>query len=152
MTVFSGSHPLRGFMLALAAGVVFQCLNVSVKQLVHELPAMQVAWMRWIAGLLCIGPFMLMRGSAPLNTGAVRLHGLRAVLHASGYALWYSAVGLIPLATTAALGFTGFSQVFALQPHRARSWLIKPAEQMQQRALARTTGADNGHRLTSADF
>ena len=107
MSLFSGSHPLRGFLLALAAGVVFQCLNVTVKQLVHELPAMQVAWMRWIAGLMCIGPFMLMRGSAPLNTGALRLHGLRATLHASGYALWYYAVGMIPVATTAALGFTG---------------------------------------------
>ncbi len=40
MSLFSGSHPLRGFLLALAAGVVFQCLNVTVKQLVHALPAM----------------------------------------------------------------------------------------------------------------
>jgi len=107
MTSILASRTLRGFLLALAAGVVFQCLNVTVKQLVHELPAMQVAWMRWLAGLLCIGPYVLARESAGTHTGNLRLHGLRSLLHAGGYALWYSAVGLIPLATTAALSFTG---------------------------------------------
>jgi drug/metabolite transporter (DMT)-like permease len=107
MTSILASRTLRGFVLALAAGVVFQCLNVTVKQLVHELPAMQVAWMCWLAGLLCIGPYVLARESAGTHTGNLRLHGLRALLHATGYALWYSAVGLIPLATTAALSFTG---------------------------------------------
>ncbi len=106
MTPTLASRSLRGFVLALAAGVVFQCLNVSVKQLVHELPALQVAWMRWLAGIVCIAPFALARGFAGTHTGDLRLHGLRALLHGSGYALWYSAVGLIPLATTAALSFT----------------------------------------------
>ena len=36
----------RGFLLAFLAGVIFQCLNVTVKLLTHELPPMQVAWMR----------------------------------------------------------------------------------------------------------
>ena len=43
-------------------------------------------------------------GNAAAN--ATGLAFLRALLHGSGYALWYSAVGLIPLATTAALSFT----------------------------------------------
>ena len=38
----------RGFLFALLAGVIFQCLNVTVKLLTHELPPMQVAWLRWI--------------------------------------------------------------------------------------------------------
>lgn len=102
----NASRALRGFLLALAAGVVFQCLNVTVKQLVHQLPAMQVAWMRWIAGILCIGPFVLAGGLGGVRTKDLRLHGLRAIFHASGYALWYPAVAMIPLATTAALSFT----------------------------------------------
>jgi len=96
----------RGFLLALAAGVAFQCLNVTVKSLVHELPPMQAASMRWIAGILCIAPFAF-GGRDAIHTRDLRLHGLRAIFHSSGYALWYSAVGLIPLATTAALSFTG---------------------------------------------
>jgi drug/metabolite transporter (DMT)-like permease len=87
--------------------VIFQCLNVTVKQLTHELPPLQVAWMRWITGILCIAPFALASGLGAARTSELHLHGLRALLHGGGYALWYSAVGLIPLATTAALSFTG---------------------------------------------
>jgi len=107
MTNPLSARTTRGLLLALAAGVAFQCLNVTVKALVHELPPMQVASMRWIAGILCIAPFAFAAGPGAIHTRDLRLHGLRAIFHSSGYALWYSAVGLIPLATTAALSFTG---------------------------------------------
>ena len=106
MTNLAASRATRGFLLALAAGLVFQCLNVAVKTLVHELHPMQAAWMRWITGIVCIAPFAL-AGRSAIHTRDLKLHGLRAIFHSSGYALWYSAVGLIPLATTAALSFTG---------------------------------------------
>ena len=107
MTDAIRSRATRGFLLALAAGLVFQCLNVLVKQLVHELHPMQAAWMRWIAGILCIAPFALAAGRGAIHTRDLKLHGLRSIFHSSGYALWYFGVGLIPLATTAALSFTG---------------------------------------------
>jgi drug/metabolite transporter (DMT)-like permease len=107
MTAPIASRAARGLLLAVAAGVVFQCLNVAVKALVHELPPMQAAWMRWLTGMGCIAPFALAAGRRAIHTRDLRLHGLRAIFHSSGYALWYSAVGLIPLATTAALSFTG---------------------------------------------
>ena len=97
----------QGFLFALLAGVIFQCLNVTVKLLTHELPPIQVAWLRWITGILCIAPFALASGLGGIRTHDLRLHGLRALFHSGGYALWYSAVALIPLATTAALSFTG---------------------------------------------
>ena len=107
MTNAASSRAARGFLLALLAGIVFQCLNVAVKALVLELPPMQAAWMRWIAGIFCITPFALAAGRGAIHTRDLKLHGLRSIFHSSGYALWYSAVGLIPLATTAALSFTG---------------------------------------------
>ena|SRR5688572_1600449 len=107
MTNAIASRAARGFLIFVLAGVVFQCLNVTVKALVHELPPMQVAWMRWIMGIVCIAPFALAAGPGAIHTRDLRLHGLRALFHSSGYALWYPAVGLIPLATTAALSFTG---------------------------------------------
>jgi len=107
MTDAIRSRGARGFLFALAAGLAFQCLNVTVKALVLELPPMQAAWMRWLAGIVCITPFALAAGPGAIHTRDLRLHGLRAIFHSSGYALWYSAVGLIPLATTAALSFTG---------------------------------------------
>lgn len=107
MPALSASRAARGFALAVLAGIIFQGLNASVKVLVLELPPLQVAWLRWIAGILWIAPFALARGFGGLRTGDLRLHALRGVFHGGGYALWYSAVGLVPLATTAALSFTG---------------------------------------------
>jgi drug/metabolite transporter (DMT)-like permease len=117
----------KGFALAIAAGVVFQLLNMTVKQLAHDLPPMQVAWMRWLAGVLWIAPFALAAGG--LRTRDLRLHSLRAMFHGGGYALWYTAVGLIPLATTAALSFTGplfvtiGAALFLGETVRLRRWL-----------------------------
>lgn len=105
MTTGLSQRAVRGFLLALAAGLAFQCLNVTIKAMVADLPPMQVAWMRWLTGILCIAPFAL--AARAIHTRDLRLHGLRAIFHGGGYALWYSGVGLIPLATTAALSFTG---------------------------------------------
>ena len=107
MTDAVASRTARGLLFALGAGVVFQCLNVAVKALVLELPPMQAAWMRWISGIVFITPFALAAGPGAIHTRDLKLHGLRSIFHSSGYALWYSGVGLIPLATTAALSFTG---------------------------------------------
>jgi drug/metabolite transporter (DMT)-like permease len=101
------SRAARGFLLALVAGLLFQCLNVTIKSLTLELPPMLVAWGRWITGILVIAPFMLRSGFAGLRTKDLKLHGFRAIFHTGGYAFWYSGVALIPLATTAALSFTG---------------------------------------------
>ncbi|MEN9629344.1 MAG: hypothetical protein RJA10_2571 [Pseudomonadota bacterium] len=101
------SRAARGFLYALAAGLLFQCLNVTIKSLTHELPPLLVAWGRWITGILVIAPFVLRAGLAGARTQDLKLHGFRAVFHTAGYALWYSGVALIPLATTAALSFTG---------------------------------------------
>jgi drug/metabolite transporter (DMT)-like permease len=97
----------RGFLFAILAGLVFQGLNASVKLLVVELPPLQVALMRWITGILWIAPFALAQGFGGLRTQDLKLHGLRSLFHAGGYGLWYTALGSITLATTAALSFTG---------------------------------------------
>lgn len=101
------SRVARGFVVAILAGVVFQFLNVSVKQLAHELPPLFVAWGRWAAGLALIGAFLLWRvGPAGMTTRDLKLHGFRAFFHTTGYGLWYEAIVWLPLATAAALGFT----------------------------------------------
>lgn len=94
-------------LLVVLAGLAVQCLNASVKLLVAELPPIQVALMRWITGILWIAPFALAQGFGGLRTEDLKLHGLRSQFHAGGYALWYTALGSITLATTAALAFTG---------------------------------------------
>lgn len=97
----------RGFLFAILARLVFQGLNASVKLLVEELPPLQVALMRWITGILWIAPFALAQGFGGLRTQDLKLHGLRSLFHAGGYALWYTALGSVTLATAAALSFSG---------------------------------------------
>jgi drug/metabolite transporter (DMT)-like permease len=72
------------------------------------MPPLFVAWGRWMAGIALLAPFLIWRvGVAGLATRDLELHCLRGLFHTSGYALWYEAVSLLPLATMAAVGFTG---------------------------------------------
>ncbi len=102
------SRVARGYFLAILSGIFFTFLNGSVKELVTELPPLFVAWGRWIGGIVLIAPYMLWRaGIAGMRTQDFKLHAFRGLFHTSGYGLWYEAVVWLPLATVAALGFTG---------------------------------------------
>ena len=102
------SRTVRGFVLAVVSGIFFNFLNGSVKELASEMPPLFVAWGRWIAGLAVITPWLLWRaGFAGLRTQDLKLHSFRGLFHTTGYGLWYEAVVWLPLATMAALGFTG---------------------------------------------
>jgi drug/metabolite transporter (DMT)-like permease len=102
------SRTVRGFVLAVVSGIFFNFLNGSVKELASAMPPLYVAWGRWVAGLALIAPWLLWRvGAGGMRTYDLRLHGFRALFHTTGYGLWYEAVVWLPLATMAALGFTG---------------------------------------------
>ncbi len=102
------SRTVRGFVLAVISGIFFTFLNASVKELASEMPPLFVAWGRWVAGVALIAPYLLWRsGLAGMRTRDLKLHCFRGIFHTSGYGLWYEAVVWLPLATIAALGFTG---------------------------------------------
>ncbi len=124
------SSTARGMVLAVIAGIFFQCLNATIKLLVADLPPLYVAWGRWTAGLLMIAPVLLLgAGRKAVRTDQLHLHGLRAVFHTGGYVLWYLAVAMIPLAEAAALGFSGpifvaiGAVLFLGETVRARRWI-----------------------------
>jgi drug/metabolite transporter (DMT)-like permease len=102
------SRVARGFVLAVVSGLFFNFLNAAAKELVSDMPPLLVSWGRWIAGIAFIAPYMLWRvGLRGMRTRDLKLHCLRGVFHTPGYGLWYEAVVWLPLATMAALGFTG---------------------------------------------
>lgn len=102
------SRVARGFFLAVVAGLFFNFLNASAKELASEMPPLFVSWGRWLAGIALIAPYMLWRtGPSGMRTRDFKLHCLRGLFHTPGYGLWYEAVAWLPLATIAALGFTG---------------------------------------------
>jgi drug/metabolite transporter (DMT)-like permease len=98
----------RGFVLAVISGLFFTGLNASVKELASEMPPLFVAWGRWVASVALIAPYLWWRvGLQAMHTRDMKLHVLRGLFHTPGYGLWYEAVAWLPLATMAALGFTG---------------------------------------------
>ncbi len=102
------SRVARGFFLAIVAGLFFNFLNGAVKELATDMPPLYVAWGRWIGGIVLIAPYLLWRvGLDGMRTRDLKLHCLRGLFHTPGYGLWYEAVVWLPLATMAALGFTG---------------------------------------------
>lgn len=124
------SRIARGFTIAVISGLFFTGLNASVKELTTELPPQFVSWGRWLAGLALIAPVLLWRsGVAGLATQSLKMHVFRGLFHFGGYALWYEAVAWLPLATMAALGFTGpifvtlGAVLFLGEKVRARRWV-----------------------------
>jgi drug/metabolite transporter (DMT)-like permease len=102
------SRVMRGYLVAVVSGLFFTLLNASVKELTDGLPPLFVSWGRWVAGIALMTPIMLWQGGvAGLATRDLRLHCFRGLFHAGGYALWYEAVAWLPLASMAAIGFTG---------------------------------------------
>ena len=85
-----------------------RAFGVAAKELVSDMPPLLVSWGRWLAGIAFIAPYMLWRaGPSGMRTRDLKLHCLRGLFHTPGYGLWYEAVVWLPLATMAALGFTG---------------------------------------------
>jgi drug/metabolite transporter (DMT)-like permease len=124
------SRVARGFTIAVISGFFFTALNASVKELAQEMPPLLVSWGRWLAGIAVIAPIMLWHaGIAGLATHSLRMHIFRGLFHFGGYALWYEAVAWLPLATMAALGFTGpifvtlGAVLFLGEKVRARRWI-----------------------------
>lgn len=102
------SRVTRGFLLAVVSGFLFTGLNVAVKELASEMPPLFVAWGRWVSGVTLIGAYLVARvGLRGTRTQDMKLHCFRGLFHTTGYGLWYEAVVWLPLATMAALGFTG---------------------------------------------
>ena len=120
----------RGFAVAVISGFFFTGLNASVKELAQEMPPLLVSWGRWLAGITAILPIVLWQeGITGLGTRSLRMHAFRGLFHIGGYALWYEAVVWLPLATMAALGFTGpifvtlGAVLFLGETVRARRWM-----------------------------
>lgn len=98
---------VRGVLYAALAGVVFQLMNMVVRQLTLELPPLVVSWLRWTFGLLLIVPLFLPAGLNVAKTRQFPKHLLRSGFHAAAYTMWYLAIPLISLAEAAAISFSG---------------------------------------------
>ncbi|TBN49384.1 DMT family transporter [Paracoccus sediminis] len=89
----------------LATGLCFVAVNGIVRWLGGALPAPQAAFIRFVFGLIFLGPVLvpaLRSGFAPRTW---RLFALRGVLHVVAVIAWFYAMSRIPVADATAVGF-----------------------------------------------
>ncbi|MSU90994.1 EamA family transporter [Rhodobacteraceae bacterium 2CG4] len=110
-------RPLAAFAFMLAGILSFTLMAVAGRELAGHHDTFEIMFYR---SLLGIGIVLAVGGLAgslgQINTGQIRLHGLRNVFHFTGQNLWFFAVGLIPLGQLFALEFTTPLWVALLAP------------------------------------
>jgi drug/metabolite transporter (DMT)-like permease len=100
---------LRGVLWAALSGLLFTILNAMMRRLVvgpDALPPMVTGFWRYGFGALAVTPWLLTVGRAAWHTSQPFNHVVRSFIHATGFAVWFYALPLIPIAETTALGFT----------------------------------------------
>lgn len=99
------NRTLEGVLWMLASGLSFVGVTGIVRHLGTDLPAVQSAFLRFAFGVLFLLPTVapiLRNGFAP---GALRLFGLRGVVHTAAVVCWFYAMARIPVAEVTAIGY-----------------------------------------------
>ena len=98
---------LRGMAWMALAGLLFCLLNAIGRWLAQELDPFQTQFLRYLAGIVVLLPFVLRTGLAAWRPHDLRGQGWRGLVHTSGLLLWFWALPHVPLADMTAIGFTG---------------------------------------------
>ncbi len=90
-------------------------MNGLIRFLSSDLHAFEIAFFRNLFGFAVLVPLVLRAGVRSLATAKMHLHLVRGVMNAVTMLTFFVAVGITPLATVAALGFTSplFATLFA---------------------------------------
>jgi drug/metabolite transporter (DMT)-like permease len=97
----------QGLCWILLSGLLFQILNAGLRYVSLDLPPMVTSFFRFLFGLVFIAPIVMRMGFAVFRTGRPSMQFARNIVHASAFAIWYTALPLIPLAEMTAIMFTG---------------------------------------------
>lgn len=100
------SPPVRGILLIAAAALGFSAMHTMIRFLSGDLHAFQIAFFRNFFGLVVLLPTLLGRGFRRLRTDRLALHVGRSLLQLCSMLLFFTALGLAPLARVSALSFT----------------------------------------------
>jgi drug/metabolite transporter (DMT)-like permease len=108
---------LKTALLVVVSCAFFAGANACAKgvQLLEAGPALhpvQIAFSRFLFGLLTLLPFVVHRGRGVFRTGIPVKHGIRVAFGAAGVAASFAAVGMMPLADALAIAWT--SPIFAM--------------------------------------
>ena len=105
MHAFTTRHRnLRGIAWLMLSLPCFQAMNVMLRNVAMDLPAVETMFFRNLFGFIILLPLFLRRPEA-LRTRQLGMNVLRGATHLGGMVAWVYGLTLIPLATAAALVF-----------------------------------------------
>jgi drug/metabolite transporter (DMT)-like permease len=98
--------PLWGVLLIVASTVFFACSDVITKALASSLPAVEIAWLRYVTFSLLVIPLLLREGgSTVLRSRRPGLQVLRGLGMAFSALLFISSLRFLPVADATAINF-----------------------------------------------
>lgn len=110
----SGDDPLRGILLVTFAMVSFSVSDATAKHLSASLPAVEIAWLRWIGFVGIMAPFIIGSRGAVLRSRAPWLQVGRCFGLVGSASFFILGLHYLPLATAAAIAFASPLLVTAL--------------------------------------
>ena len=122
-----GERTIVGILALLASVALFAVSDTASKVLTTSLPAIEVAWLRYLVFTVMTVP-LLLRGPHVLRTSRPRVQIGRAVASACSTALFVVAFGLMPVANATAIGFlapivvTAMAALFLAEKVGIRRW------------------------------
>lgn len=107
---------MRGVVLVVLATLCFIVMNGSAKYLAWHLPVVEIIWARSLGHLILVVVLFGPRrgGWGLLTTSKPVIQLSRSLLHLISNALFFSAIGLVPLADATSVSFTAPLMVVAL--------------------------------------
>lgn len=99
------NRPMIGVAWMLASGFSFVALNAIVRYMGNDLPAAQNAFLRFAFGCVFLLPLVPRLRAEGITPRALRLFGLRGLLHTAGVVCWFYAMAHIPMAEVTAIGY-----------------------------------------------
>ncbi|MCE0503777.1 DMT family transporter [Roseivivax sp. GX 12232] len=97
--------PLRGIFWMVVTGFCFVMVTALVKTLGPRIPAAEMAFLRYLMGLVFLLPLWRVLAATRLTKRQLGLFTLRGAAHAAGVICWFFAMTRIPIAEVTALNY-----------------------------------------------
>ena len=105
MVTQTPQRPVTGIFWMLVTGLCFIAVTALVKYIGPRLPPVEMAFLRYLLGLVFLLPAIGALRDARLSPRQWRLFTLRGVMHGLGVMLWFYAMVRIPIADVTAMNY-----------------------------------------------
>ena len=102
----SAANVIPGVLWMGGAVLSLSLMAVAGRELLSSMHAVEIVFWRTVIGLAILVVFFFRHGRPPLRAHRLDLHLYRNLTHVGAQALWFLALGLMPLANVFALEFT----------------------------------------------